>query len=144
MIEKLDLKQASGWVMLSRKINELIDWANQHESEEHVEVRRLSRADMAVNCLRTMQGDSGWIRVTDELPDYDETVWGYDCFYGKQGACERANWGDGHLIWGPSDDDCSITHWRPIPTSEDPSEEEIQAVNEIREKRETKEETEYS
>ena len=75
--------------------------------------------------------ESKWIRVTDELPDEDETVWGYDCFYGGQGECRLYR---GRLVWDDNNTDCHITHWRRVAL-EPPPREEIDAVLEEQERR---------
>jgi hypothetical protein len=53
-----------------------------------------------------------WIRVTDALPEPNETVWGYDVFYHAQGECKRAGWNPERLVFlSGHRDDCLITHW---------------------------------
>ena len=55
-----------------------------------------------------------WISVDDELPSHKGRFIGYDEFYGSVG---EVYW-DGESWWEFVDDqkdDCSITHWIPLP-----------------------------
>jgi hypothetical protein len=72
-----------------------------------------------------------WIRITDEKPGETERVWGFDAFYGGQGECKMDR---GWLVWANGHDDCHITHWKRA-VEEPPSDEELEAVRRIEERR---------
>lgn len=66
--------------------------------------------------------DSGWIKVASQMPTNNETVWGFDCYYSKEGPCVC----DGKMLeFLNGDDDCFIVLWRPMGF-ESPSAEEIE------------------
>ena len=60
-----------------------------------------------------------WINVDERLPDPDNPndgsrVIGFDEFYGRVGEAQLASWNKNRLVFIDSDD-CSITHWQPMP-----------------------------
>jgi hypothetical protein len=62
--------------------------------------------------------DTQWINVTERKPEPRTEVLGYDEFYGRVGVAIIADWEPHHLVFTDSDD-CSITHWMPLPDDPD-------------------------
>jgi hypothetical protein len=76
-----------------------------------------------------------WIAITDEQPKESEVVWGYDCFYSGQGACQTDH-DRGRLIYHDGDSDCLITHWKRV-LENPPLRADVEAVLKQLEKEET-------
>jgi hypothetical protein len=60
-----------------------------------------------------------WIAVTERLPKRGEAVIARDKFYGSIGeaVCYDAKWS----FVSSQRDDCSITHWQPMPEFKEPT-----------------------
>ena len=64
--------------------------------------------------LHDPEDDEKWIAMADRKPNVRDHAIGFDAFYGRVGEIEHSyaeKWG----FVDSQGDDCSITHWRPMP-----------------------------